>query len=770
MIRFACAACLAAILVSPSIAAAAPLAAVPTTPEAAPPTAAGVEAWPAWRGGAAEGRADRPLPTHWSASDGIRWKTPIEGQGHSSPIVYGDRVYVTTAYAAAGGRLLEAGARVLTLALLALVGWLALQRIIAWCPQSSPPDTRTLMASSGLAFVVLVLAVIACSDDSLFDYARCNIRGWLASTAFASLCLGLAAAGATSGWLRLAFGVAAAAFALFVLRAFPSPDHAFRGGILSLRMQIALAGAALPLLVVAGVALAAWPRAPGSTARRAMMGGFAAVTLVTGALLLRHLLVFSDGAFPELPYRPRLDPWWLAVAVTPIGLTWWGHRQRTTALPVHLAVAALGAIAIALVVVVAMEWLATRSVYLAYQLGNPRLDVQAGTAVIWATGAVFVPGSLWTLRRTARARRPAIGGRAGLGLAAVALGAVYFARVNYVSAEPTLVRAIVCLDRATGAVRWTLAGLESPRLPIDGRNTPATPTPATDGRIVCGYFGTAGLLCAHADGRFAWSRNDFGPESFYGAAFSLLLVDGLVVVANDTPHGTALVHALDAGTGATRWSRQFPTTPTTTGNNRTPIVRQVNGEPHLIMWGLSYVTAVALRSGAPAWQHGTRSGGDLVSSPVGTTDRLFLSDLTGTSALDVDRLATGREPVRWTSPARSNCVSPVLANGMLFTVSDAGIATALRIETGERLWRHRLPGQYFSSLVASPDAVYFTNSDGVTTVVAAEPSYREIGTNDLGEPTMASMAAAGGDLYIRTAAHLYAVDGRVGPAREAALR
>ena len=69
----------------------------------------------------------------------------------------------------------------------------------------------------------------------------------------------------------------------------------------------------------------------------------------------------------------------------------------------------------------------------------------------------------------------------------------------------------------------------------------------------------------------------------------------------------------------------------------------------------------------------------------------------------------------------------------------------------------------FAAVVASPDAVYFTNSDGLTTVVAAEPSYREIGTNDLGEPTMASMAAAGGDLYIRTAAYLYAVNGRVVP-------
>jgi outer membrane protein assembly factor BamB len=77
-----------------------------------------------------------------------------------------------------------------------------------------------------------------------------------------------------------------------------------------------------------------------------------------------------------------------------------------------------------------------------------------------------------------------------------------------------------------------------------------------------------------------------------------------------------------------------------------------------------------------------------------------------------------RDPVRWRSGARANCVSPVLANGILFTVTDAGVATAIRADSGETLWRRRLPGHYFASLVASPSAVYFTNSDGLTTVIA----------------------------------------------------
>jgi outer membrane protein assembly factor BamB len=56
--------------------------------------------WPQFRGPNASGRADGAhLPDTWSAvgGNGIAWKTPIPGLAHSSPVVWGDRVFVTTA-------------------------------------------------------------------------------------------------------------------------------------------------------------------------------------------------------------------------------------------------------------------------------------------------------------------------------------------------------------------------------------------------------------------------------------------------------------------------------------------------------------------------------------------------------------------------------------------------------------------------------------------------------------------------------------------------
>jgi outer membrane protein assembly factor BamB len=57
-----------------------------------------VRFWPQWRGPLGTGAAPHAdPPTGWSESENVRWKTALPGKGHSSPIVWGDRIFVTTA-------------------------------------------------------------------------------------------------------------------------------------------------------------------------------------------------------------------------------------------------------------------------------------------------------------------------------------------------------------------------------------------------------------------------------------------------------------------------------------------------------------------------------------------------------------------------------------------------------------------------------------------------------------------------------------------------
>ncbi len=54
------------------------------------------ENWPCWRGPSRQGTStEKNLPQTWSATENVKWKTPVPGEGWSSPIVWGDRVFLT---------------------------------------------------------------------------------------------------------------------------------------------------------------------------------------------------------------------------------------------------------------------------------------------------------------------------------------------------------------------------------------------------------------------------------------------------------------------------------------------------------------------------------------------------------------------------------------------------------------------------------------------------------------------------------------------------
>jgi outer membrane protein assembly factor BamB len=63
--------------------------------------------WPAWRGPHGDGSSeDGEVPLHWSKTENIRWKMSVPGKGHSSPIVVGDRIFLTAYLESSQDRLL----------------------------------------------------------------------------------------------------------------------------------------------------------------------------------------------------------------------------------------------------------------------------------------------------------------------------------------------------------------------------------------------------------------------------------------------------------------------------------------------------------------------------------------------------------------------------------------------------------------------------------------------------------------------------------------
>lgn len=54
--------------------------------------------WPQWRGPLGTGVAPQANPPiQWSETENVQWKVPLPGRGHSTPVIWGDRLFLTTA-------------------------------------------------------------------------------------------------------------------------------------------------------------------------------------------------------------------------------------------------------------------------------------------------------------------------------------------------------------------------------------------------------------------------------------------------------------------------------------------------------------------------------------------------------------------------------------------------------------------------------------------------------------------------------------------------
>jgi outer membrane protein assembly factor BamB len=96
----------------------------------------------------------------------------------------------------------------------------------------------------------------------------------------------------------------------------------------------------------------------------------------------------------------------------------------------------------------------------------------------------------------------------------------------------------------------------------------------------------------------------------------------------------------------------------------------------------------------------------------------------------------------------------------MFLVRNGGIVHCRDLATGQDLYQGRLGavGGYYASPVMAGGNVYFASDRGAVTVVAANsPQLEVLARNDLQEPIIATPAAVDGRLYVRTAAHLYAL-------------
>lgn len=117
--------------------------------------------WPRWRGPDATGVArDANPPVEWSESKNVRWKVPIPGRGASSPVVWGESIFVLTAVSASGQTRPGVPHKYVVMAIDRRTGRTRWERVAREEPphEATHPENGTYASSSAVTDGEIVLA------------------------------------------------------------------------------------------------------------------------------------------------------------------------------------------------------------------------------------------------------------------------------------------------------------------------------------------------------------------------------------------------------------------------------------------------------------------------------------------------------------------------------------------------------------------------------------------------------------------------------------
>ena len=157
--------------------------------------------------------------------------------------------------------------------------------------------------------------------------------------------------------------------------------------------------------------------------------------------------------------------------------------------------------------------------------------------------------------------------------------------------------ATVAIDRLSGVVRWKQVVPTQSIEPVHATGSPATSTPACNGKQVFSFFGSYGLLCYDLEGNLLWEKS-MGPfQDEFGAASSPVLVDDKVLLNEDHDIDSYLI-ALDQRSGDTVWKVERSEA---TRSYSTPFILERDGAKQILVAGALQLTAYDSDTGEKLW-------------------------------------------------------------------------------------------------------------------------------------------------------------------------
>lgn len=355
----------------------------------------------------------------------------------------------------------------------------------------------------------------------------------------------------------------------------------------------------------------------------------------------------------------------------------------------------------------------------------------------------------------------------------------------------------ICLDRKTGKRLWQHDIARGIRQ--DDRSNYAASSPVTEGKLVVFFYSNGDLVCFKVEGQLHWKRNihqDYGTFAF-GWTFSSSpqLFKGVLylqVLQRDVPargrgfsdrKNESYLLAMNPETGETLWRHIRPSKAVMESREAftTPIPATVQGRQQLLVVGGDALSGHDLDTGRELWRWGTwnpRRIGHwrLVPSPVTGQDVILACGPKNAPIFAIHPQGPGVQndgAILWNSAdvdeVGSDVPTPAFYDGDFFVLNDLRRHFS-RVEprTGRIKWTLRTPGRekYRASPLAADGKLYLMDHAGAVAVVDAakgeilhqtsmdKPQNREV--------VRASIAAAHGQLFIRTTRKLYCVGAGIG--------
>ena len=335
---------------------------------------------------------------------------------------------------------------------------------------------------------------------------------------------------------------------------------------------------------------------------------------------------------------------------------------------------------------------------------------------------------------------------------------------------------VLCVDKSNGSVLWKQVAHQGvPRMKRHPKSSQANCTPATDGTNLVCFFGAEGLFCFSLEGKLHW-RKDFGPldsgyfqvqEAQWGFASSPVIHGAMVIVQCDV-QTNSFIAALNIRDGSELWRTPRRDVPTWS----TPTVDVRPSRAQILVNGFRHMGGYDLSTGKELWR--LSGGGDIpVPTPIVSGDLIFLMSAHGRLSpiyairanaegdITLDTNQTTNRFIAWSIRRGGNYMqTPIVVGDHLFGCKDNGVVSCYTASTGEKHFEERLAtGRtgFTASPVADADKIHFTSEEGKVYTIRAAPKFEVIGTNDLGEPCMATPAISGRDLFFRARHHIVCV-------------